>query len=101
MNNVIPIHSVATACATIPYADLVQSDRVHTSLYTNAAIFEEEMQKVFYANWIWVGHASEVPEPGNFKSTYIGQQPVVLVRDRKNALNVLNSSATGASRYPG
>jgi nitrite reductase/ring-hydroxylating ferredoxin subunit len=36
-----------------------------------------------------VGHASEVPEPGNFKSTYIGQQPVVLVRDRKNALNVL------------
>ena len=89
MNTVIPIQPVPAKAAPIPYEALVQPDRVHTSLYTNPAIFEDEMEKVFYSNWIWVGHVSEVPEAGSFKSTYIGQQPVVLVRDRKKALHVL------------
>ncbi|QBK03734.1 aromatic ring-hydroxylating dioxygenase subunit alpha [Hylemonella gracilis] len=93
MSTVIPIQSASAAgsapATPIPYAELVQPDRVHTSLYTNPAIFTEEMDKVFYSNWIWVGHVSEVPEPGSFKSTWIGQQPVVLVRDRKKELHVL------------
>ena len=33
-------------------ADLVQHDRVHTSLYTDPAIFETEMDKVFANTWV-------------------------------------------------
>ncbi len=85
MSTVIPI----AKASSIAYPELVQSDKVHTSLYTDPAIFEDEMDKVFYSNWIWVGHVSEVPEPGSFKSAWIGRQPVVLVRDRKKELHVL------------
>lgn len=71
------------------YAALVQSDRVHTSLYTDAAIFDEEMDKIFSSTWVWVGHTSEIPEPGSFKTTYIGKQPVIVARDRKMQIHVL------------
>jgi phenylpropionate dioxygenase-like ring-hydroxylating dioxygenase large terminal subunit len=70
-------------------ADLVQADRVHTSLYTDPKIFDEEMQKIFYSTWVWVAHESEVPEAGSYKNTYIGKQPVIVTRDRKNAIHVL------------
>ncbi len=74
---------------TLTLADRVQADRVHTSLYTDPAIFEEEMDKIFASTWVWVAHASEVPEAGSYKNTYIGRQPVIVVRDRKQKVHVL------------
>jgi phenylpropionate dioxygenase-like ring-hydroxylating dioxygenase large terminal subunit len=68
---------------------LIQSDRVHTSLYTDAAIFEEEMERIFSSTWVWVAHASDVPEPGCFKMAYVGRQPVVVTRDREGQIHVL------------
>lgn len=72
-----------------PVAELVQPDRVHTSLYTDAAIFEEEMDRVFRHTWVWVAHESEVPEPGSFKTHWVGREPVIVVRDRKKQIHVL------------
>ncbi len=72
-----------------PLADLVQHDRVHTSLYTDAAIFEEEMDRIFNNTWVWVAHTSELPEPGSYKTHWVGRQPVIVVRDRKQQVHVL------------
>jgi len=84
VNNLIDTLTLET-----PVADLVQPDRVHTSLYTDARLFDEELEKIFYSTWVWVAHASEVPDSGSYKSTYIGKQPVIVVRDRKQDLHVL------------
>ncbi|WP_028311663.1 aromatic ring-hydroxylating oxygenase subunit alpha [Derxia gummosa] len=69
--------------------ELVRADRVHTSLYTDAALFDSEMEKVFRNTWVWVAHASEVAEPGQFKTTHVGTEPVIVVRDRKQKIHVL------------
>jgi phenylpropionate dioxygenase-like ring-hydroxylating dioxygenase large terminal subunit len=47
------------------------------------------MDKVFANTWVWVAHASEIPEAGSYKTGYIGRQPVVVVRDRKQQVHVL------------
>ncbi|CAN7306219.1 Rieske 2Fe-2S domain-containing protein [Phenylobacterium sp. LjRoot225] len=70
-------------------AELVQPDRVHTALYKDPAIFEAEMDRIFAATWVWVAHESEVREPGSFKTSYVGRQPVIVTRDREGALHVL------------
>lgn len=54
--------------------------RVHTSAYTDADIFEQEMEKVFANTWVYVAHASEIPNPGDFKTAHIGLQPVIVSR---------------------
>ena len=68
------------ARAAIDYEALVEDDRVHGRVYTDPAIFEEEIDKIFSRGWVYVGHASEIPRPGDFRVTDIGRQSVIMVR---------------------
>ncbi len=34
------------------------------------------MSKIFHRGWVYVGHASEVPQPGDFRVTTIGHQSI-------------------------
>ncbi|MGC7098177.1 aromatic ring-hydroxylating oxygenase subunit alpha [Amycolatopsis lurida] len=70
-------------------ADLVSGDRVAGRLYTDPAIFDLEMTRIFERTWIWVAHESEIAKPGSFKSTHVGRQPVIVTRDRKNTIHTL------------
>lgn len=72
-------------------ADLVEEDRVHKSLYSDPNIFEEELDKVFNNTWVWVAHESEVAEVGSYKTAKIGRQPVIVSRDRKKNVHVLQN----------
>jgi phenylpropionate dioxygenase-like ring-hydroxylating dioxygenase large terminal subunit len=67
----------------------VLEDRAHTSLYTDPAIFEAEIAKIFEATWIWVGHESELPGPNMFKTAWVGTQPVIVTRDKAGSIHVL------------
>ncbi len=70
-------------------AELVQQDRVAGRLYTDPAIFDEELTRIFETAWIWVAHISEIPGPGTFKRAYVGQQPVVVTHDRRGRIHTL------------
>lgn len=68
---------------------LVSGDRIKASMYENAGLFTEEMEKIFAKTWVWVAHDSEVPEKGSFKLSWVGTQSVIVTRDRKGELHVL------------
>lgn len=70
-------------------ADMVEEGRVHKALYSDPEIFEEELDKVFQNTWVYIGHESEVPDAGSFKTAFVGRHPVILSRDRKKNLHVL------------
>jgi phenylpropionate dioxygenase-like ring-hydroxylating dioxygenase large terminal subunit len=71
------------------YAHLVQGARVHGSLYTDPAIFAEELERIWYRTWVYVGHTSEVPEPNDFVRKTIGPQDVVMTRDAQGEIHLL------------
>ena len=68
--------------------DLIRKDRVRTPLYTDPAIFEAEMTRIFHNTWVWVAHVSEIPNNGDFKMAQVGLEPVIVVRDRKGQVHV-------------
>lgn len=68
---------------------LVQHDRVSPALYTDPALFATEMDRIFARTWVWVAHESEIRDPGDFKTTTVGVQPVIVTRDRRGAVHVL------------
>lgn len=70
-------------------ADLVRPDRVHSQLYRDPALFDQEMDKIFDKTWVWVAHASELPEAGSYKTAFVGRHPVIVNRDRQGKINVL------------
>ena len=87
-----PAHDIPTTQPVVlrrKIADLVQPDRIHTSMYTDPALFDAEMETIFNNTWVWVAHESEVPDAGSYKNHWVGKQPVIVVRDRKGQINVL------------
>lgn len=79
------------AQGAIRYGALVEEDRVHGSLYAREDVFQDELKKIFYGGWVFVGHESEVPEPGNFVCRMIGLEPVILLRNRQGGVRVLSN----------
>src|SRR5437867_12860715 len=81
-----------TFCAVdapmIDYKALIQDDRIHVSLYTDPRIFADEMDRIFARGWVFVGHDSEVPSPGDFVTREIGTQPVIMVRKKDGGVSV-------------
>jgi phenylpropionate dioxygenase-like ring-hydroxylating dioxygenase large terminal subunit len=70
-------------------ARLIEPGRVHRSVYTDPDLFELEMERIFGRAWLFVGHTSQVPKAGDFITTELGRQPVVMTRHRDGSVHVL------------
>ncbi|HVL58184.1 MAG TPA: Rieske 2Fe-2S domain-containing protein [Burkholderiaceae bacterium] len=68
---------------------LVEPDRVHRRVYTDQAVFDREIERIFERIWVYCGHESQVPRPGDYHTLLIGRQPMVMVRDRDGRIRVL------------
>jgi phenylpropionate dioxygenase-like ring-hydroxylating dioxygenase large terminal subunit len=71
------------------YKWLVQDDRIHASLYTDARIFADELERIFHRGWVFVGHDSEIPGAGDFVTRHVGTEPVIMVRGKDGGVSVL------------
>jgi phenylpropionate dioxygenase-like ring-hydroxylating dioxygenase large terminal subunit len=79
---------------SVTTADLrasVEPGRVHRRLYTDPAIFELEMERIFGSAWIYVGHESQIRNPGDYLLTQIGRKPLVLVRHSDGKIHVIHN----------
>ena len=70
-------------------AGLVREDSVHRNVYTDPEIFDLEMERIWNKAWVYVGHDSQVKEPGNYFATSIGLQPVIMTRHKDGKVYVL------------
>ena len=70
-------------------AALVRETEVHKDCYIDDEIFDLEMAHLFANTWVYVGHASQVPQVGDFYTTTVGTQPVVMVRHTDQSVRVL------------
>ena len=70
-------------------AAMVEPDRAHREAYTDPEIFDLEMERIFENTWIYIGHESQVKEPGDYYLAQVGRQPMVMARDRNGDVQVL------------
>lgn len=64
--------------------------RIPSEVYTSDSVYSQEIEYIFQGNtWNYVGLAAEVAKPGDYIQTYLGETPVVVVRDREGVINVL------------
>jgi phenylpropionate dioxygenase-like ring-hydroxylating dioxygenase large terminal subunit len=68
---------------------LVEPDRVHRDVYTDPEVFQLEMERLWSRTWIYVGHASQVPNAGDFITLDIAAKPVIMVRQADGTIRVL------------
>ena len=68
---------------------LVREDAVHRDVYLSQELFDLEMERLWRNTWIYVGHDSQVPNIGDFYSTEIARQPLIMLRDEGGKVRVL------------
>lgn len=80
--------------STIPFnfASLIddrpreQIFRVDRSVYLDPRVLEAEFETIFESGWVFLCHATHIPKPGDFFSTHIGRQPVIVLRKKDGSI---------------
>ena len=68
------------------------NSRIPAWVYTDHAIYQRELERIFYrAHWCYVGLDAEIPAPGDFKRTRLGERSVIMVRDAQGEVNVVEN----------
>ncbi len=49
-------------------------------IFSDRAIYELERERLFPRCWLYLGHESEIPRPGDFVAAYMGEEPIILWR---------------------
>ena len=74
---------------------MVEPARLHRNVYINEDVFELEMERIWGKSWIFIGHESQVPNPGDFYTTRINHKiPVIMVRGKDGVVRVLHNRCT-------
>ena len=66
--------------------------RVHRTSMTSPALFEQEQELIFKRCWIYVGHESEIAEPGDYRRRTMAGRPLLFVRGRDRGIRVFLNS---------
>ena len=68
------------------------TSRVPGWVYTDPEVYRQELERFFYqGHWCYVGLECEVPEPGDYKRTVVGERSVIVVRDTDGAVRVVEN----------
>src|SRR5437868_2156218 len=59
---------------------------VDNRVYTDAAVFVAERDRIFLRVWNFVCHESELSAPGDFITTVVAGQPIIVCRNREGEL---------------
>ena len=61
--------------------------RVSREIFVDEAIYAQEQERLFARAWLFVGHESQIPNPGDWVATTVGETAVVVTRGQDSAIN--------------
>jgi anthranilate 1,2-dioxygenase large subunit len=87
MGMVMDAPSIGARDFTWPDNDL---SRTPYRVYTDAELYALEQERIFRGpTWNFLALECEIPNPGDYKTTYVGDAPVVVVRAQDGSINAM------------
>jgi Rieske 2Fe-2S family protein len=72
---------------------LIERQRERHSLtrefYSDPAIYERDIERIFLRSWLYAGHQSEIPEPGDWMLFDFAGESVIVARSPEGGINAL------------
>jgi phenylpropionate dioxygenase-like ring-hydroxylating dioxygenase large terminal subunit len=66
----------------------VAGGSISREIFIDDGIYAEELEKLFARMWLFVGHESQIRNPGDFFVSRMGEESVILCRDRERKIHV-------------
>lgn len=70
---------------------LAEAATLPAQCYISPEWHQQEIAKIFRREWVCLGREDEVPSPGDYHTTTIGNEPIVVLRDRSNSLRAYSN----------
>ncbi|HEX2540744.1 MAG TPA: aromatic ring-hydroxylating dioxygenase subunit alpha [Caldimonas sp.] len=81
-----------TLFPTTPRWESEGTSRIPFAAYTDPSLHKRELERFFYrGHWCYVGLEAEIPNPGHFKRSAVGERSVILVRDEDGGIGVIEN----------
>ncbi len=65
---------------------------ISREIFSSRQVYEDELEKVFTRAWLFVGHESQIPKAGDYFTSRMGAESVILARDKKRKVHVFLNS---------
>ena len=76
----------------LPRWEAAHTARIPFDIYTSEALHAEELQRFFYrGHWCYVGLEAEVPNPGDFRRSVVGERSVIMSRAEDGSIHVVEN----------
>jgi 3-phenylpropionate/trans-cinnamate dioxygenase alpha subunit len=78
----------------IDVSGLVDTDGglLDRAVFTDEDIYRQELRRVFAPSWLFLAHEDQFKKPGDFFTTYMGEDPVIVAMDKSRQVNAFLNS---------
>src|SRR5438132_13145424 len=66
--------------------------QISREIFVNEGIYQQELERLFARVWLFVGHESQIPNPGDYFVSAMGEESVIPCRDRARKGHVFLNS---------
>lgn len=77
-------------------SDLVSpaAGRQRRAIYADPQVYAQEMERIFGRCWLFLAHESQLPDPGDFLRTFMGEDEVLVVRQTDRTIKAFLNTCT-------
>src|SRR5438067_13907252 len=67
----------------------IEHGKISREVFTSDELYQQQLERIFARGWLFVGHESQIPNPNDFFISRMGEESVIMTRDRQGEVHVL------------
>lgn len=68
--------------------------RQSRTIYSSEEVYRQELERVFGRCWLFLAHTSQIPQPNDFFRTYMGEDDVIVIRQKDGSVKAFLNTCT-------
>ncbi|OXR47921.1 aromatic ring-hydroxylating dioxygenase subunit alpha [Pusillimonas sp. T2] len=72
----------------------IENGEISRYIFSDEQVYKDEIERIFKKSWLYVGHESQIKNPGDYVLSRMGDESVILNRDNDGKIHVFLNTCT-------